>query len=649
MTDLVIQAETSDVAQLMAAERLKGMYFPVLDHGFVALVDYMGGDADVVRAARVSYGAGTRKYTEDRGLLRYLMRHAHTTPFEMVELKFHVKLPIFVARQLIRHRTACLTGATMLHFDLPGGIERRGNQLYKMSIADVYKKFGKDERISGMHLRNINEETKSVQHTHIVDIWESGEKDVYRVEMEDGSSAVMSEMHLCFTTKGWLTLREVVLGLDARYSGEMMPACAAGTFDNVGIYTVGPGRDTGVVPQFNEIDEATEQWAAIVGWEDYYEVSDQGRVRRTVGGKGSRSFGRTKKLTVSGSRAVVSLNRPGHQVVEQVHQLMLEAFVGKAEPGQLGRHKDGNGLNNRLENLVWSTQQENADDRVRDGATTRLRSAASRILSVEHIGKEMTYDLEVEGPWHNFAAGGMVVHNSVNEYSMRYSLAPMQFYNPSPTELGSQSKKNKQGRGEPISDQHSAMYLRAYKRMQEASAELYEAVIAPEVDLARELARMHLPLSLYTEWYWKIDLKNCLDFLKLRVDKHAQWEIQETARVKAGIARVLAPLAFEAWVDYKYQSRTFSRMEMKLLSSYFVSKHTPNDGIARLTSGNHQLFETQAIAAGLSKREWDELLAAFDPATSWEPEVFDLNYDSAKTAQYFADEAAKYVPKVDQK
>jgi thymidylate synthase (FAD) len=79
---------------------------PILDHGFVRLIDYMGDDAAIVQAARVSYGRGTRARTDDRGLIRYLMRHRHSTPFEMCEIKLHVKLPIFVARQWIRHRTA---------------------------------------------------------------------------------------------------------------------------------------------------------------------------------------------------------------------------------------------------------------------------------------------------------------------------------------------------------------------------------------------------------------------------------------------------------------------------------------------------------------------------------------------------------------
>ncbi|KZY48745.1 FAD-dependent thymidylate synthase, partial [Roseovarius sp. HI0049] len=80
--------------------------YPVLDHGFVRVIDYMGDDAAICQAARVSYGRGTKSVTNDEGLIRYLMRHWHSTPFEMCEIKLHVKLPVFVARQWIRHRTA---------------------------------------------------------------------------------------------------------------------------------------------------------------------------------------------------------------------------------------------------------------------------------------------------------------------------------------------------------------------------------------------------------------------------------------------------------------------------------------------------------------------------------------------------------------
>ncbi|HEY2539418.1 MAG TPA: FAD-dependent thymidylate synthase, partial [Stellaceae bacterium] len=93
-------------ATVPALEAILFEPLPVLDHGFVRVIDYMGDDAAVVQAARVSYGRGTRRVSEDRGLINYLMRHRHSTPFEMCEIKYHVKLPIFVARQWIRHRTA---------------------------------------------------------------------------------------------------------------------------------------------------------------------------------------------------------------------------------------------------------------------------------------------------------------------------------------------------------------------------------------------------------------------------------------------------------------------------------------------------------------------------------------------------------------
>jgi len=99
-------AQSTRRATVPALEAILYEPLPVLDHGFVRVVDYMGDDAAIVQAARVSYGRGTRKVSEDRGLINYLMRHRHTTPFEMCEIKYHVKLPIFVARQWIRHRTA---------------------------------------------------------------------------------------------------------------------------------------------------------------------------------------------------------------------------------------------------------------------------------------------------------------------------------------------------------------------------------------------------------------------------------------------------------------------------------------------------------------------------------------------------------------
>jgi thymidylate synthase (FAD) len=292
------------------AEEILGRYFPVLDHGFVALVDYMGTDACVERAARVSYGQGTRQSNQTRGLIRYLRNHLHTTPSEMVELKFHCCMPIFVARQWIRHRTA-----------------------------------------------------------------------------------------------------------------------------------------------------------------------------------------------------------------------------------------------------------------------------------------------------------------SVNEYSGRYSLVPMMFYTPEREQFQAQSLANKQGREGEID---GSIYSAAVKRWEDLRHEerrQYEWL--NEQDVARELARIDLPLSTYTQWYWKIDLHNLLHFLKLRVDSHAQWEIQQYGKVMAGIMRRVVPLSYEAWIDYDVCGARLSRGELDVLRQLLVV-----DGSGRIMAKPGVCLNSESIqeVGGLTSREASELVEklSHSPVPSFE-------------------------------
>ena len=102
------QSQSNSTKRVTSPELEKVLYeaIPVLDHGFIRVIDYMGDDSSIVQSARVSYGKGTKKVSTDEGLIKYLMRYRHSTPFEMCEIKYHVKLPIFIARQWIRHRTA---------------------------------------------------------------------------------------------------------------------------------------------------------------------------------------------------------------------------------------------------------------------------------------------------------------------------------------------------------------------------------------------------------------------------------------------------------------------------------------------------------------------------------------------------------------
>ena len=260
-------ADRSDTQRLTSpeAEKMLGHKIECLDKGFVYLVDYMGGDASIVQAARVSYGLGTKTVNEDRGLIRYLMRHQHTTPFEMVEMKFHLKMPIFVARQMIRHRTA-----------------------------------------------------------------------------------------------------------------------------------------------------------------------------------------------------------------------------------------------------------------------------------------------------------------NVNEYSGRYSIMPDEFYVPSPEDVSVQSTTNRQGGGEAVDAERAAEVVSLIQDEQRVVRDGYEKML--DWDIRRELARVNLGVSQYTEWYWKNDLHNLFHFLKLRIDDHAQYEIRVYAEAMAQIVKAVAPIAWEAFEDYQLKAARFTRLELEALSRLLGGK-----------------------------------------------------------------------------
>ena len=295
------QSQENTTKRVSAPELEKMLYeaIPVLDHGFIRVVDYMGDDTSIVQAARVSYGKGTKKVNTDVGLIKYLMRHWHSTPFEMCEIKYHVKLPIFIARQWIRHRTA-----------------------------------------------------------------------------------------------------------------------------------------------------------------------------------------------------------------------------------------------------------------------------------------------------------------NVNEYSARYSILDKEFYLPAAENLAAQSKSNRQGRGDVIKGDQAKQVLdllkkdaeQTYKNYEEMLNERYDGTIIDDKKsgLARELARMNLTLNTYTQWYWKTDLLNLMNFLRLRADDHAQYEIRAYADVMLDTLKKWVPITYEAFMDYRVGGTEVSAKGKSI--------------IQKLIKGEKVLIED----SGLSKREWNELMIAFD-------------------------------------
>jgi thymidylate synthase (FAD) len=706
-------------ASVPAADKQIGNKQPVLGHGYVVLVDYMGNDAAIVQAARVSYGAGTKSLRDDRGLIRYLLRHRHTTPFEMVEFKFLVRLPIYVARQWIRHRTACLAEGTRVYFDLPGGL-RRGRRLYPMRIEDIWRKFqptrNKDTRrqrnpyfhrdqVSAMLLRQVNEETSVFQHTHVSNVTRSGIKPVFRMKLDDGKWIDCTADHRFLFRKGWNTLlgetglqehngravwdqgdHEVTvngeqillpalyherawleeeylhkkrpikdlarlcdatpatLRLWIRHFGLPLPGVSH-TFEVGNSYALLRPSTRGT-PRVRHVRGTGEEPYASKAWLQAQWV-DRGlsadKIARDCGASVStiRKWLRVHGLTNHPAHDSHPMYRPRHvpwnlgktyrlgpRQISPTHLAIIRATrAGSASNfWKSGVSSDREGIGRWTTQIAMTVHERNhwtcqlchhqkptlhahhivpvwADPtRARDSSNlTTLCDACHRevhknerayvemlggapvaaewikkarvgwnrltvarlakIKTFEYLGNRMTYDLEVDGPFHNFVANGIVTHNSVNEYSARYSIVPDEYEVPPSEEVRHQSTRSRQGRGEALPPKVVEGFRTDLERISKEAYAAYSKAL--EAGVARETARLVLPVSYYTQWYWKIDLWNLFHFLSLRLDPHAQEEIRLYAAELAKLARVVCPIAFEAFEDYSLGGLNLSRREQR--------------------------------------------------------------------------------------
>ncbi|MYH48611.1 MAG: FAD-dependent thymidylate synthase, partial [Gammaproteobacteria bacterium] len=226
---------------------------------------------------------------------------------------------------------------------------------------------------------------------------------------------------------------------------------------------------------------------------------------------------------------------------------------------------------------------------------------------------------------------------SNNEYSARYRLMPILFYSPDPDNFSLQSTSNNQGREEDAAPER--LYRDAIRQWEDVRASASRAYTwMVEEDVARELARIDLPLSTYTQWYWKIDLHNLLHFLTLRVDDHAQWEIQEFGRVMAGMLKRVAPMSFEAWIDYQVCGDKLSRMELEALATLLAPGE---DGGLEVRQGGGSLSFEELRGMGMAPREVRELVGKIRRRTA--PD-FDLDLARFRSAEDVAAEMHEAVP-----
>ena len=197
-----------------------------------------------------------------------------------------------------------------------------------------------------------------------------------------------------------------------------------------------------------------------------------------------------------------------------------------------------------------------------------------------------------------FVARQWIRHRTanVNEYSARYSILDREFYIPAPEHLNAQSVVNNQGRGELLQGEEAARVLDILKRDCNQAYDHYEEMISDDGQsgLARELARMNLPMNIYTQWYWKVDLHNLFHFLRLRADSHAQYEIRVYADAICKIVADWVPAAFGAFEDYRMGGAQFSGKGM--------------DVLRRMLKGEQVTQETSGMSAG----EWRELMGSLE-------------------------------------
>jgi len=247
--------------------------------------------------------------------------------------------------------------------------------------------------------------------------------------------------------------------------------------------------------------------------------------------------------------------------------------------------------------------------------TRRINDARGLIRTLKRLDHTTPFEM-IEVKFHVsmpiFVARQWIRHRTanVNEYSGRYSLMPSNLcYTPDHADMAKQSKKNRQGRSDELIEWDDyKKYITDVEFQRAEASNTYKWLI--EKDVALELARMDLPLSMYTQWYWKIDLHNIFHFLTLRCDSHAQKEIRDYAIIMSAMIRKLAPTAWESWVDYQFMAEKFSRPMIRVLRK-FISTALDING-DRCLHSKYVAVTNDMKPKTVSQREWDDVLRIFN-------------------------------------
>lgn len=519
--------------------------YKILNHGYIKYIGHYGSDKEIIQAARMSTGGTNKSDEEDRKLIDYLMKNKHTSPFEMADIIFEVQAPIFVFREWQRHRTLCLDGDTLIYFDAKMK-QKRPRSVVKKSIKDIWerlyiKKSGKGNNpncgwpINNMLLRCLNENSKEIINSKIIDVIKSEPKQMVKITTQSGKSLIATRKHKIYTPTGWTILGEAI--------------------DNNLLIAVQGTKRNKLQKWHPKIDTNKEIWRTVVGFEKVYQVSNQGRVKNN------------KRILTQNydDYPRVILGKKPNRNHKYVHILVLEAFIGPKPIGMEARHKNHNRWDSRLENLSWGTHVENSQDSIQDDRFVKLVAVYEPIIKVQDAGIRDSYDLVVQGPHHNFVANGIITHNSFNELSGRYSEMPNLFYVPEDNRYGKQGKINKQGTGDLLSEEDRRKLKWNIENEQIDARTEYEQKLA--IGLSREIARINLPLSQYSRMRVKGNLLNWFRFIDLRSRSNAMWEIQQYSNAIFKFLTEIFPWSCNAFREFWFDTITISNVEKNILAA----------------------------------------------------------------------------------
>lgn len=634
-----------------AAEELLGRYFPVLDHGFIALKDYMGGDEAIDEAARTSYGAGTRQVTERRGLIRTLRRNLHCYTPEM---------EVLTARGWLRWDDCEATELFMVPDPQTGSLHPEMLELEVFDAQNEELFCFENERMSysvthnhRMWFKGKYKETFEVVRVQDMPHW--GHFDPlsnyaqYPGELEkdpdplfafagfylgDGHYASKNRVsfHLRKERKK-IYLRDLLTKLAIPYE-----EAVSKTYEDATIFYI-------ATPDFlRELlgDRLTARAKnKSFPMELLYSIGAtqlRGLLHGLMNSDGSEREDRDQNSFYSSSPALRDLFQAvcallgvdAHHTGEE----RVTAYFGNRTSLEARKQYFST---RSYTGKVYCTTTSTGLLMVR-GGPDKFGFVCGNTSPFEMCELKFHCSMPI------FVARQWIRHRtaSVNEYSGRYSVIPMLFYTPDDDQIRAQSKRNKQGRGALLETEASAVAAQVLREHRERVAMDYEWMVGE--DFARELARIDLPLSTYTQWYWKIDLHNLLHFLGLRCDPHAQFEIRVFADVMAGMVKRVAPLSFEAWIDYFFAGARMSRMEMDILRK--LLRVGENDSLMwNSATEDSRVPAEEMLDMGLTRREvveFAEKLRGGHTVPS-----FDLDLSETKDGEFFQKQWEDAVPKID--